>query len=218
MNSKSYFIASFTTDIGKTHFVTKFIKSAIEQKIPINAIKPIITGFDENDNSSDSAKIIKALGFDLNQSNLDKISPWRFDQPCSPHLLGDIINYQDLKTFCTKKITESTAQNKLLLIESAGGIMTPISYSHNFLNLAQDLNSPVIFITQNFLGSISQTLTAIEALKNKGCDIKYIIVNNKESQQDSMMSDDQFASDIKKFTKVATYKITDFIANLKDFA
>lgn len=215
---KAYFIGSFSTDIGKTHFVTSFIRAAKASKIPIDVVKPVITGFDFSDQLSDSAKIINELGIDFNLSNLDKISPWRFKEPCSPHLLNNSINYQELLDFCKKKIRQSFDQNRLLLIESAGGVMTPINYDYNFLDLASDLDSSIIFVTQNFLGSISLTLTAIEALKIRGCDIRYIIVNDQEHTQNSMMSMYQFASDIERFTKIQTFVIKDFMANLKELA
>ena len=55
LEEKSYIVLAVGTDIGKTFLVENLCK----KNSKYNAIKPIITGF-INDNNSDSAKILNA--------------------------------------------------------------------------------------------------------------------------------------------------------------
>ena len=68
------------------------------------AIKPIISGFKKEDHESDSAKILNALGLEINQHNLDLISPWRFELAASPHIAAnDEIIPELLQSNCNPK-------------------------------------------------------------------------------------------------------------------
>ena len=161
-------------DNGKTFLVENLCK----KNSKYNAIKPIITGF-INDNNSDSAKILNALNIKVNKSNLDKISPWRFKKPLSPNFVINI-SKNEIVDFCKKNIKNSQQNHQTLLIEGAGGVMTPINNNFTFLDLAQDLKLPILLVTSNYLGSISHTLCCLEAIKNKNLKVSKIIVNEHQ--------------------------------------
>jgi dethiobiotin synthetase len=183
-----YLVLGVGTDIGKTYFIEQYCAKFANTF----AIKPIATGFDYNDPNSDSARILKALGLEFTQQNLDLITPYRHHLPVSPHFVLDI----DLKTvadFCWQHM--QSQQN--LLIESAGGVMTPINKQANFLDLAVLLNIECILITDNYLGAISHTLTALDAIKNRGIACKTIVVNQRYVGDTSI---DDFIETLKNFT------------------
>lgn len=174
LEEQSYIVLAVGTDIGKTFLVENLCK----KNSKYNAIKPIITGF-INDNNSDSAKILNALNVKINKSNLDKISPWRFKKPLSPNFVSNIPK-NEIVDFCKKNIKDSQQNQQTLLIEGAGGVMTPINNSFTFLDLAQDLKLPILLVTSNYLGSISHTLCCLEAIKNKNLKVSKIIVNEHQ--------------------------------------
>jgi len=174
LEEQSYIVLAVGTDIGKTFLVENLCK----KNSKYNAIKPIITGF-INDNKSDSAKILNALNIKINKSNLDKISPWRFKKPLSPNFVSNI-SKNEIVDFCKKNIKNSQQNQQTLLIEGAGGVMTPINNNFTFLDLAQDLKLPILLVTSNYLGSISHTLCCLEAIKNKNLKVSKIIVNEHQ--------------------------------------
>ena len=69
-----------------------------------------------------------------------------------------------------------------LLIETAGGIMSPLA--NNFLNLdlMEHLKLPVVLVSNNYLGSINHTLMSYLALKNRGIKITGIVFNGEENK------------------------------------
>lgn len=178
LKKKSYLILGIGTDIGKTFLVENLCRILPE----VNAIKPIASGCDDVDENSDPAKILAALGLEKSKKNLDEIAPWRFKKAVSPHFAGKI-NFLAVKSFCRKKILQAKKENQFLFIESAGGVMTPISDKKTFLDLAADLKIPTILVTSNYLGAISHTLCAIKALKSKKILVEKIILNENFPSQ-----------------------------------
>jgi len=103
-----------------------------------------------------------------------------------------------------------------LLIEGAGGIMTPINEDKNFLDLAKVLKIPIILITGNYLGSISHTLTALKAIDY--CDIEVSgVILNKSPMIDcnSGIKDLEFVDIIANFSSQKVF--VDYGSFLKDF-
>ena len=174
LKDKSYIVLGVGTDIGKTFLV----ENLCQNNSKYYAIKPVITGFN-NDGKSDSEKILNALKIKINSSSLDKISPYRFKKPISPNFLGNICENEIIK-FCSNNIENCQKNQKILLIESAGGVMTPINHNFTFLDLAKSLNLPILLVTSNYLGAISHTLCCLEAIKNKNLKISKIIVNEHQ--------------------------------------
>lgn len=205
---KSYLILGIGTGVGKT-----FLMESLCRILPDSiAIKPIVSGFQDDDKNSDSAKILAALGRNVSKKNLDEISPWRFEMPVSPHLAGEI-NFSAVKKFCQKKILQAGKENRNLFIESAGGVMTPITAKKTFLDLAKELQVPILLVSSNYLGSINHTLCAITALKAQKIAIEKVIINENFSSQ---IKTQKLIKTIRDFGGIATVSMKNFLQKIHD--
>jgi dethiobiotin synthetase len=179
-----FFITSTGTDIGKTFVLTNICQKLIAEGKKVTAIKPIISGFKDQDPNSDSAKILQVLGLDFTSQNLNNISPYRFLAPLAPNIAAALenkdINFDELIQFCQKYINQAEQDNSYLLIEGAGGVMTPITDDKVFADLIADLNIPTILVVGNYLGTISHTLTAIKAMSTYNIKIAEVILNIRD--------------------------------------
>ena len=179
-----FFITATGTDIGKSFYLQKLCQEYRAKKQKFHAIKPIISGFDFEDNNNDTALILKSLELENNLKNLDKISPWRFKNPLAPNIAASLenkeIKFEEVVNFCQKQIKLAQGSAINLLIEGAGGVMTPITNNHTFLDLMKILQIPVILVTGDYLGTISHTLCAIRALESENIKIAKIIFNQKD--------------------------------------
>ncbi len=214
LQHKHYLILGIGTNIGKTFLVEQLCQKLKTESI-IFAIKPVASGFLDDDLNSDSAKIIKALELDFDQEILESISPWRFTEALSPHLAAKhenkSIDFVKLVEFCQKKIKES--EDSFLFIEAAGGVMTPINDEKTFLDLAKELQIPVLLVSANYLGAISHTLCAMQSLENHEIFVEKIIVNSdlyKESASDAC----ELIKTIANFSKTSTISLTDFLTSI----
>ena len=174
---KNAFITSTGTNIGKTFLTEMLIKRAIKLNYKVNALKPIISGFNINNfDETDSGIILEALN--ASSHNIDKISPWRFKDPLSPDIAakneGKYIKFEDLYNFCQSNINDN--KYDLTLIEGVGGVMVPINDKHTILDLITSLDVPVILTIGSYLGSISHTLNAYEILNRYNVNISSIVM------------------------------------------
>jgi dethiobiotin synthetase len=202
-----FFITATGTDIGKTFVLEKLSNKLLLEGKKVDLIKPIISGFEGDDQNSDSAKILKILKLDLNQENLDKISPYRFSKPLSPNIAAKLedknIDFEELEEFCQNKILEAKTSSSYLFIEGAGGIMTPINNQKTFIDLISALKIPAILVVGNYLGTISHTLCAIKILEYNQIKIDKIIFNQKEGEIDNFGNFET----LQKFTDIQIDKI-----------
>ena len=203
LKKNSYLILGIGTDIGKTFLVEKLCAKYVGSA----AIKPIASGCEDDDKNSDPAKILQALGQKITKKNLDEIAPWRFVKPVSPHFAGKI-KFDDVVKFCRKKIAEAKKQKQFLFIESAGGVMTPISAEKTFLDLAVALKIPTLLVSSNYVGSINHTLCAIEALKSRKLSPEKIIVNENFSSQTKTKD---LIKTLEKFSCIKTVTLNNFL-------
>lgn len=207
LKSGSYIVLGIGTEIGKTFLVENLCR-----KFPnANAIKPVVTGFSYQDENSDPAKILRALKREFSRKNISQISPWCYKKPVSPNFAGKI-SYSEVKDFCLREINIAKAKKSYLFIESAGGVMTPIDNQFTFLDLANHLKIPVFLVVANYLGSISHTLCAVEALKSKNIRIEKIILNEmKFNQNIKPISDYSLKKILKKLSKIEVISLKNFL-------
>ncbi|MCE3254960.1 MAG: dethiobiotin synthetase [Rickettsiaceae bacterium] len=182
-----FFITATGTDIGKTFVLENICKRLLMDGKKVEAIKPIISGFDDKDPDSDSAKILKIFGLKPNKENLDYISPYRFTAALSPNIAAalenKVIDFEELVNFCKNRIDQSKKNNRYLFIEGAGGAMTPVTDNKTFADLISYLKIPAILVTGNYLGTISHTLTAISAMQSYDIQISKIVFNCREDDK-----------------------------------
>lgn len=214
LKDKIYFVAGIGTDIGKSFLVENLCKILPN----ILAIKPIASGFSDDDLNSDSARILRALSLENSPKNINAITPWRFEEPISPHFAArnvqKEIEFQQVVNFCKNHILAATNEDKFLFIEAAGGVMTPINEQKTFLDLAAELQIPVILVTANYLGSISHTLSACKALESKNIIIEKLIINDGLPQESKSLP--SIIDTIKNFTSVESILLSELLINLKE--
>ncbi len=173
------FVTSTGTDIGKTFVTAGLIRCLRERKKEVDALKPIISGFDPaHAGDSDSGVLLRALGLPLTDEEIEDISPWRFAAPLSPDMAarheGKEIDFEQLLSFCETTIAEANGD---LLIEGVGGVMVPLDHENTVLDWIAELDIPSILVAGSYLGSISHTLTAAEILDSQECELTTIVVS-----------------------------------------
>lgn len=181
--TKTIFIGGTGTDIGKTYVTCMLLRQLQEQGFKTRAIKPVISGFDENvAEQTDSGLLLRQMGIEATLKNIEKISPWRFEAPLPPHLVaeneGRPLNFDHIARFCQKQAEENL---DFLLIEGAGGIMTPLTYHHTILDLIKRLGCHCLLVAGSSLGTISHTLSAIACIKQFGITLDGIIISESLS-------------------------------------
>ena len=108
------FITATGTDIGKTFVTTGLIRHMQATGRPVDAVKPVVSGFDPDAwQDSDPAALLAALGRPVTLAEVERISPWRFTAPLSPHMAagheGRAIVFHEVVEFCRRSMAGAAA-------------------------------------------------------------------------------------------------------------
>ncbi len=163
-NQYQFVMCGTDTDIGKTLISSFFVRG-------LNSFywKPIQSGIGSETDSQAVARLARMnKGKIINEAYI-------FKEPVSPHWAAEIdqkvINFQLLNL----PIVDGS-----LIVETAGGLMVPIT--RNFLQIDQikKWDIPVILVCRSGLGTLNHTLLSIEALKKRNIKILGLVVNGEK--------------------------------------
>jgi len=176
----AYFVTATGTDIGKTFVTAGLIRHLRAAGQKVDAFKPIVSGFDIATAAlSDPGVLLGALDEAVTPESLDRLSPWRFAAPLSPDMAaareGKSLDFDAIVSNCKKRIAQSKGT---LFIEGVGGAMVPLDETRTVLDWMAALELPLIAVTGSYLGTISHTLTAMDALARKGLAVKALVIND----------------------------------------
>ena len=176
------FVTGTGTDVGKTFVSAALIRHYRAQGRPVDAFKPVVSGFDPVAAArSDPGVLLAALGRAATPEEIDRIAPWRFAAPLAPDLAaaleGRALDFAALVEFSRRAV----ASRNLVLIEGVGGIMVPLDQSHTVLDWMRALRVPALVVAGSYLGTISHTLTALHVLAQRNLDIAAVVISESAS-------------------------------------
>ncbi|HZT52427.1 MAG TPA: dethiobiotin synthase [Stellaceae bacterium] len=188
------FLTATGTDIGKTFIAAGLIRELRRRGRAAAALKPVASGFEEwSAPASDPARLLDALGLPATAEEMARIAPWRFRAPLSPDMAaareGRRIDFAELVAFCRGEVA---ARADVLLIEGIGGVMVPLDERHTVLDWMAAVGVPALLVAGSYLGTISHSLTALGALRQRGLAVAALVVS--ETEGSAVPLDDTVAS------------------------
>jgi dethiobiotin synthetase len=179
----AYFVTATGTDIGKTFITAGLIRHLRGAGQSVSALKPVVSGFDIATSAlSDPGVLLNALDEQLTPEAFDRLSPWRFTAPLSPDMAAArenrAIDFDAVVAYCREAIA---AHQGTLFIEGVGGVMVPLDARHTVLDWMAALKLPLILVAGSYLGTISHTLTALDALTHRKLKVAAIVINDTPS-------------------------------------
>ncbi|HWM48545.1 MAG TPA: dethiobiotin synthase [Xanthobacteraceae bacterium] len=174
----AFFVTATGTDIGKTFVTAGLIRHLRAQGLPVDARKPVMSGFDPATAAdSDAGVLLRALGRSVSETELDRIAPWRYGAPLAPDLAaareGHRLDVDKMIAHSNEAVARTAGT---LLIEGVGGILVPLDETRTVLDWMTALGLPVLLVTGSYLGTISHTLTALAVLDAARLDVRAIVV------------------------------------------
>jgi dethiobiotin synthetase len=73
------------------------------------------------------------------------------------------------------------ASDRPLVVEGAGGLMVPLGDQSYVIDLARDLDLPLILVARSTLGTINHTLLSLEAIRRRGLPLAGVVINGPET-------------------------------------
>jgi dethiobiotin synthetase len=173
------FVTATGTGIGKTFVASGLIRLLRGRGRTVEAIKPVITGFDPRlARESDTGRLLAVLGRPLTVDHIAAVSPYRLRAPVTPDLAarleGAAIDFRALAAFCGDAIAR---HRDALIIEGIGGVMVPLDDRHTVLDWMIEVNLPLLVVAGSYVGTLSHTLTALDVLGRNGLKVAGVVVS-----------------------------------------
>lgn len=166
MKRQGFFITGTDTGVGKTWVTIALMRMLQRQGCLVTGMKPVAAGCQwlEGQWKNEDALLIQrhaSLALPYQQVN-----PYAFELPVSPHLAaaGAPVDVDLLNNL----FTELQQQADVVLVEGAGGWLSPLSDDLANADLAEKLGAPVILVVGIRLGCINQGLLTWQALQTSG--------------------------------------------------
>ena len=174
----AYFVTGTGTDIGKTFVTAGLIRTLRAAGKPVRALKPVVSGFDGIHHAHQRSRYAFERDGRGTEDAIARISPWRFAAPLAPDMAaakeGRAVDFEALVAFCRMAIAEPGT----LFIEGVGGVMVPLDMHNTVLNWIAALRIPAILVAGSYLGTISHTLTALDAMAHAGVKVAALVIND----------------------------------------
>jgi dethiobiotin synthetase len=172
------FITSSGTGIGKTLVTALLVRQLAARDRAVLALKPVISGFDDADAAfSDTGLLLEAMGRAVTAEAVDAISPWRLAAPLSPDMAaareGVALSADEIAAFCRA----ADAPDRVTLAEGVGGVMVPLNETETMLDVMAALGWPAVLVVGSYLGTLSHSFTAANALADAGVPLAGVVVS-----------------------------------------
>ena len=153
---QTFFITGTDTGVGKTVLTALLTRFLRERGINVAALKPVCSG------GRADARVLRAA---MNGAlTLDEINPWHFRAPIAPLLAA---RKENQRVKLPQALAHTRAMQKrfdVLLVEGAGGLLSPLGENFNSRDLISSLPAVPIVVAQNKLGAVNHILLTLEAL------------------------------------------------------
>lgn len=146
----------------------------------------MISGYDGSDlENSDSGILLRSMGVQPCDEEVQKISPWRFSAPISPDMAAKLekqsIDFEALIRFCQNNSDRHVNSDKqVVLIEGVGGAMVPLNEQHTVMDWMAALDVPILVVAGSYLGTISHTLTTVEAMAQNNLKPSAVVISESQ--------------------------------------
>lgn len=178
--SNGIFIAGTDTDVGKTYVTALLAKSLRTSGRRVGVYKPAASGGNMIDGRCvcDDATILwEAAG---KPASVHEVCPQMFLAPLAPNVAAKA----ESRTVDSKLLMSGLEfwkdQCDIVLVEGAGGLLSPLSDDLYVADVALEIGYPVLIVTANRLGTINQTLQTLMTAEHHrgGLPVSGVVIND----------------------------------------
>jgi len=163
------FITGTDTGVGKTYVGALVARSLRAAGYRVGVYKPAASGCRRDAQGlvcDDAVLLWEAAG---RPGPLEQVCPQRFQAPLAPHLAAKAEGRRLDRELLRRGLDYWRDRTEIVLVEGAGGLMSPLGDEEYVADLACDFGFPLLVVARNALGTINQTLqTLIAASVHRG--------------------------------------------------
>lgn len=185
------FVTGTNTEVGKTQVATLIVKSLVSTGHRVGVYKPVAS-----DCVSDGSELVSEDAVALWEAaerplSLDAVCPQRFVAPLAPHLAARAEGKEVDTDLLRTGLSAWEGHCDIVIVEGAGGLLSPYSDDEFVADLALDFGYPLIVVAPNMIGAINQTLQTLTtaACFRDGLDVAGVVLNDVRNFDDATSRD-----------------------------
>jgi dethiobiotin synthetase len=167
------FIVGTDTEVGKTFQACQLARNLVASVSRVGVYKPVASGTAPADASD--GELLRAAA--QCPYPIERICPQSFSAALAPPVAAQFEQRTVDEQLLVSGALWWYSRCDYLIVEGVGGLLSPLSESLTVLDLACQLQFPVVIVAANRLGIVNHTLLTVAALKASGLKIKGIVLN-----------------------------------------
>ena len=170
-NLRSFFIAGTDTHVGKTYITCLLLRQWRQAGLAVAGMKPVASGMESINGylaNADIEAIMRATDY---QYPVQLVNQYCYHDPIAPHIAAAKQNKQHSLVHIVRAFSKLATITDGVLVEGAGGLLTPLDNERSFLALPEHMSLPVILVVAVRLGCINHALLSQAALHH--ADIEF---------------------------------------------
>ncbi len=172
------FIAGTDTNVGKT-VVTAALGLALQQTgARVGIMKPIETGSAPDKMNSDVHRLRTVFA---SCKTVDVQNVYRFPRPVAPLEAARTAQQRIDVDAILDACRTFAVHHDYVLVEGAGGILVPLTETHDVCDLIRLLGLPCLIIARTCLGSVNHTRLTLRGLRDAGIPVFGILLNHVDT-------------------------------------
>jgi dethiobiotin synthetase len=160
------------TGVGKTVLAAAVVLALRERRVRALGYKPAETGVGQAP-ESDSEILAKASG--AREARAQPLL--RLSEALAPAVAADRARTALRAVELEQRIQDLRALGYTLVVEGAGGLLTPLAWGYSALDLAERLGLEAIVIARAGLGTLNHACLTVDALGARGVRVRGVVLN-----------------------------------------
>ena len=175
-------ISGTDTGVGKTT-VACSLAAQFTQRMRVGVMKPAETGCALHNGEMTALDAVALRAAAESNDAIELICPYRYATPLAPAAAAVLEGREppDLMRIAAT-YERLVADRDVMLVEGAGGIAVPLTWSENYTDLARLLNLELVLVVGNRLGCINGTVLSLEYAAQHGVRVRGYILNDLEAE------------------------------------
>jgi dethiobiotin synthetase len=169
------FVAGTDTGVGKT-----VVTGLLARNLSLRGYRVATQKWVQTGSASDLDAHLRWMGRRRAEFRgfLRAMVPAALAAPVSPHLAAELGGARIAASSIRRAFLRLSRHFDFVIVEGTGGLLVPFSRKKLLIDLARELDLPVLLVAGNRLGAINHTLLSLEALKARKMKILGVVFNN----------------------------------------
>ena len=161
--ARGFFVTGTDTNVGKTWATVTLMQVLQHQGQRVVGMKPVAAGCEWRQGGWKNQDAIWLQQYASIALDYNQINPYAFEQPVSPHIACGKVDVN--LTVIQQQFLKLQALSDCVLVEGAGGWLSPLGRAIDNADLAAALKLPVILVVGMRLGCINHARLSYQAIK-----------------------------------------------------